>query len=142
MNICHFLGRLTRDPELEDANGTSLLRFTIAVSRKYKTQGGEKKEDTSFLDFVAWDKGAEAISKFFKKGDNIIVHASAKQEVWEKDGQKRSKIVFRCENFEFPPGNRSKDDDGGGSNENQGNSSRGNGGGSTKPPSSEEDIPF
>ena len=115
MNNCMFLGRIVRDLEVQDANGTSLLRFAIAVGRKYKDKKGNNAEEVNFLDCVAWDKGAEIIAKHFKKGDPIIVNTAAKQEQWTaQDGTKRSAIVFRVNSFEFVPssGKRSSHDEG------------------------------
>lgn len=108
MNKCHFSGNLTRDPELKfTPGGTAVLNFTIAVSRKYK-KGEELQTETAFIDAVAWDTGAETINKYFKKGDAIIAHGSMQQENWETDGQKRSKLKLRVEEFEFPPGGNKK----------------------------------
>jgi single-strand DNA-binding protein len=112
MNICIFLGRLVRKPELEKVGDTHVTKFSIAVNRKYKTQG-EVKEEVNFLDMVAWDKGAESICNFFDKGDAIILYTSAKHETWtdSQTNKARSKVVFRVERFEFPPnGNRSKNE--------------------------------
>lgn len=117
MNNCMFLGRIVRDLEVQDVNGTALLRFSIAVSRKYKDKSGKGAEEVNFLDMVAWDKGAEVIAKHFKKGDPIIINAAAKQENWEdKEGKKRNAIVFRVNSFEFVPSSsrRNNDDDAGG----------------------------
>lgn len=139
MNICTFLGRITRDLDVQDANGTSLLRFSIAVSRKYKDKKGNPLEEVNFLDCVAWDKGAELIAKHFKKGDPIIVHTAAKQEQWTaQDGTKRSAIVFRVNNFEFIPSttrrnnNDESDTSSGGDTTSSGGESGGGG----------DDIPF
>lgn len=111
MNKCHFSGNLTRDPELKfTPSGTAVLNFTIAVSRRYK-KGEEMQTETAFIDAVAWDSGAEAIGKFFKKGDSIIAHGSMQQENWETDGQKRSKLKLRVEEFEFPPNGNKKSGD-------------------------------
>ena len=96
------MGRLVRDPELKHLqNGTAVTNFGIAVSETFKKQDGSKGENVSFIDLEAWASGAEAIAKFFKKGDPIIVTAKVKQENWEKDGQKHSKIKFRVEQFYF-----------------------------------------
>lgn len=103
MNSCTFIGRLVREPELKEVAGKHLLDFSVAISRKYKTKSGEKAEETSFLDFQAWDSGAETIAKYFKKGDPIILHASAKQDRWQVDGQTRSRVIFRVNTFEFVP---------------------------------------
>lgn len=111
MNNCVFIGRLVREPELRNVSDTAVCNFSIAVNRKYKSQG-ETKEEVNFLEMVAWDKGAESIANFFKKGDPIIVYSSAKQESWtDKEGQKRNKIVFRVEKFEFPPTSSKREPD-------------------------------
>lgn len=108
MNFCHFLGNLTRDPELTvTQGGKQVINFTVAVNRRYK-KGDEMVKDTAFLDCEAWDTGAELINKYFVKGDPIIIHASIKQENWEDKttGQKRSRLKFRVNQFDFVPGNR------------------------------------
>ncbi len=111
MNHCHFIGNLTRDPELKTLNGDNcVLNFGIAVNRTYKDKSGEKKEEVSFLELEAWGAGAKLINQYFKKGNPILVHCSAKQDTWDdKDtGTKRSKIKFKVENFEFLPTNSKK----------------------------------
>lgn len=121
MNNCIFIGRLANTPELRDAGDTKVANFSIAVNRKYKSNG-ELRDEVSFLDMVAWDKGAETIAKYFDKGDSIILYCSAKQEVWEdKDtSKKRSKVVFRVERFEFPPANSKNKSNGSADNEDSG----------------------
>ena len=139
MNKCSFLGRLTRDVNVEQINGTTLASFSLAISRKFKTREGKTSEEVNFLDFTAWDKGGDAIAKFFKKGDAIIVHAAAKQDTWtDKETQKpRSKVIFRVESFEFVPGGqkRSDEDAGDTTNESSAPSAPSNDGGG-------DDIPF
>ena len=142
MNECHFLGRLTHDPEVKYLQqGAAVANFSIAVSRQYKTQGGEKAEEVAFLSCEAWSKGAETIAQYFKKGDPIIIHASAKTEQWETEGVKRSKTVFRVNKFEFVPRSKQapKDDAGGG--DDGGNEPAPSRGGSNNPPPDDE-IPF
>lgn len=108
MNNCSFIGRLVRDPELKEVAGKALLDFSVAVSRKYKTKGGEREEEVSYLDFQAWDTGAKTIAQYFKKGDAIVLEASAKQDRWEKDGKPHSRVIFRVNNFHFPLSNPRK----------------------------------
>jgi single-strand DNA-binding protein len=100
MNNCVFLGRLTHDPEVRYVNEKAVLNFTIALNEKYKS-GDKYVENVSFLDIVAWERKAEVIAEYFNKGDLILVHASARTESWEKEGQRRSKIVFRLNDFDF-----------------------------------------
>jgi single-strand DNA-binding protein len=112
MNQCHFLGNLTRDPELRTTStDKKVVSLCIAVNRKFK-RGTEMVQEPAFLEMEAWDSGAELIDKYFKKGDPIIVHCSVRQDSWEdKDtGQKRSRLKFRINSFEFVPGSRKKDE--------------------------------
>lgn len=107
MNEVHLIGNLTRDPETKSvgANGTSLAKFGIAVN-------GTKKGEVSFIDVEAWEKTADFIGQYFKKGKPIIVHGSLKQESWDDKatGQKRSKLLIRANRVEFVPGGK-KDKD-------------------------------
>lgn len=86
-------GRLIADPELKQTqSGISVLSTTIAINRKYarKDDGGEKKQETDFINLVAWRQTADFISKFFKKGSAICVSGSIQSRTWsDKDGNKR-----------------------------------------------------
>jgi single-strand DNA-binding protein len=106
MNHCIFGGNFVRDPEFKKIgdNNTSLAKFSLALNRVFK-KDGEKKREVDFLEFEAWDKHADNISAYCHKGDYILVYASARQQSWEDNEQKkRSKIVFRVEGFEFVGG--------------------------------------
>ncbi len=110
MNECHFLGNFVRDPELRNLGTSTVVNFSLAVTRRYKKKAdGSTAKEVNFFDFEAWDTGAETISRHFQKGKPIIVHASAKHDVWEAevDGKKvkRSRVKFRVNSFEFVPGN-------------------------------------
>ncbi len=100
-----ILGNLAQDVELKATNsGKSVGSFSVAVNRKV----GEKQE-VSFIGCQAWDKTAEAIAKFFKKGDAILVEGRLKQESWEKDGKKNSRIILVVEQFSFTGGKKKED---------------------------------
>lgn len=106
MNNCCIIGNLTKNPETTTANDLTITKFSVAVN--------DYKDETSFFDFAAFGKSAEFIRDHFTKGKSIAVVARAKQERWEKDGQKRSKVVFYVERAMFCG---SKADNGGGSKE-------------------------
>jgi single-strand DNA-binding protein len=77
-------GHLTADPELKTTvNGNSVTSFTLAVN---------KKDKTNFLDVVAFKQTAEFITKFFHKGDPILLWGELSVNNYEKDGQKRKKV--------------------------------------------------
>lgn len=101
-------GRLTRDPERRNfADGNGVTRFSLAIDNRRKNkETGEWENQAIFLDFDAWGKQGELINEHFKKGDFIIVEAKAKVDTWEKDGERRSRVLFNVESFEFGPKQR------------------------------------
>lgn len=78
-------GRLTADTELRyTQSGASVCSFTVAVNRKFD------RETTDFINCVAWNKTAEFIAKYFKKGSSICVTGSIQVRTWEdNNGAKR-----------------------------------------------------
>ena len=103
MNINMLRGNLARDPELRSVstNGktTSVVNFTIAVSREYTKSNGDKDKITTFVPCEAWDSGAEIIGKSFKKGDLVMIEGSLRNDSWEKDGVKHNSLKVRVNNF-------------------------------------------
>ena len=104
MNINLLRGNLARDPEVRTVNTgngkqTSVVNFTIAVSREYTKASGEKDKITTFVPCEAWDTGAEIIGESFKKGDLVMVEGSLRNESWEKDGVKHNSLKVRVNNF-------------------------------------------
>lgn len=114
MNQCTFLGNLTYDPELRSTpNGNSVVSFGVAINKRFKTADGEQKEEVTFLDFEAWNKQAEFIQEYFRKGDKILVDASAKLDTWEDKttSEKRSKVKFRVNSVYFAGSKKASDDE-------------------------------
>lgn len=102
INKATQMGTITRDIELKFLpNGNAIANFSIAVNKRYKTQSGETKDEVSYFNQVAFGKTAENINKYFQKGSRIIVVSEPKEERWEKEGQKNSRIVFMVEEFYF-----------------------------------------
>ena len=101
-NIVILIGNLTKDPELKYTPGSSAVcSFTIAVNKKWTGKDGEKKEDVAFIECEAWQKTAEIIAEYLKKGSPIYIEGELKQDRWEKEGQKHSKIKVKVSNVQF-----------------------------------------
>ena len=89
-----LVGNMVRDPEVKALNnGSSVAKFTIGMTRKWQTENGEKKEEATFVDIDSFGKTASVIEKYLRKGDPVLVEGRLKMEQWEKDGQKRSKLM-------------------------------------------------
>lgn len=103
---CSGVGRLVADPELKKLNlgdkETYVCSFTLAFN-EYRKKGDETIRTAHFFDFKAWDTGGKTIAEKAKKGDEMYVWASPRQEKWEdKDtGQNRSKVTFRVNKFQI-----------------------------------------
>jgi single-strand DNA-binding protein len=103
MNINTFtiIGNLTRDAELKYLqNGTALLKFTVAVNRRVK-RGETWEDEASYFDCTQMGKAADSVAKYLTKGKQIGVSGYLKQDRWEKDGQKHSKIVLYAETIQL-----------------------------------------
>ena len=88
MNKVVLMGRLTRDPELQQTpQGTSVCRFTVAVNRRFAKEG---QQTADFISCTAWRQTAEFICKYFKQGSMIAVVGSIQTRTWEsQDGKKQ-----------------------------------------------------
>ena len=96
MNNCSFIGRLGKDPEMRyTTSGKAVASFSLAVNRD------GKKDESDWINFVAWEKTAEVIAKYCTKGDLIGVTGSLQQRSWEKDGQKRTVHEVRVIRIDF-----------------------------------------
>ena len=93
---------LVSDPELKTVGDSNVVRFRVAINRKFTTKSGEKKEESTYIDCEMWGPRAAIISEYLAKGDPILIEGHLKQESWDtKDGEKRSKIIVSIQDFEF-----------------------------------------
>ena len=113
LNRVLLSGRLTRDPELKfTAGGTAVCNFSLAVNRRYKDQGGQWRDETTFINVVTWHKAAETVNKFLHKGSPVIVEGRLESRSWETEaGQKRSVIEVRADQVRFLEKSESSPDD-------------------------------
>ena len=97
-----LMGRLSRDVELKSVNhGSSLVELGVAVNESRKSAEGTWKEEVHFIDVTFWGKKAEVIAQYLSKGDPILVEGRLKQNRWEANGQKHSRINVQGEQFSF-----------------------------------------
>ena len=98
INKVVLLGRLTKDPDLRYAPGTgnAVCRFTLAVQRTFK------KDETDFINCVAFGKTGETIAQYITKGRQIAVTGSIRTGSYDaQDGTKRYTTDVIVETFEF-----------------------------------------
>ncbi len=90
MNSVQILGNLARDPEVRyTKTGKAVASFTIAATNNYTDSEGVAKEQTAFINCVAWGKTGEAVGNC-KKGERLLVNGRIQTRSYDtQDGQKR-----------------------------------------------------
>lgn len=99
LNEVVLSGRLTADPELKTTpTGVFVTSFTIANDVGY----GDNKR-TNFINIVAWRGTAEFVSKYFKKGNMIVIKKSEIQtrKYQDKNGNNRTAFEVVAKEVEF-----------------------------------------
>lgn len=97
VNKLIFQGRMVADPELKHTQSdVANSEFTIAWSEKYKDT-----ETKCFLRCKAWRNNAEFISKYFSKGQEIVIEGHMITEQWETDGEKKSRTICLVDKANF-----------------------------------------
>ncbi|WP_339034186.1 single-stranded DNA-binding protein [Spiroplasma endosymbiont of Cantharis rufa] len=112
MNSINLIGRITKDPELRSSsNGKSFVPFTLAVN---EFSGGN--QFTQFVPCFAWEKTAENLAKFVKKGAQISVEGSINVRQENNNGQFSQIVTVRANRIEFLSGTGTTNNNQSGSN--------------------------
>lgn len=76
MNKVILIGRLTRDPDLRNVgNNIPVCRFSLAVDRPYRANGGQGEATADFFNIVVWRAQAENCAKYLQKAANAPLPA-------------------------------------------------------------------
>ena len=114
MNKVILMGRLTRAPEVRYSSGDNqkaVVRYTLAVDRRYRRQEDEQTAD--FINCVAFGKGAEFAEKYLRQGTKIVVEGRIQTGSYtNKDGQKVYTTDVIVESHEFAESKSSSQQDG------------------------------
>lgn len=91
MNKVILIGRLTRDPEVRytQATNTMVTSFTLAVNRRFVKQG---EQQADFINCVAWNKTAEFVSKYFRKGQQVAIVGRIQTRIYQ-DNNNQTKYI-------------------------------------------------
>lgn len=127
INSVTIVGRLTRDAELKYTNsGSAVTGLSLAVNRQRK-EGDQWVEEANFFDVSLWGRRGESLNQYLQKGTRIAVTGELRQERWEQDGQKRSRVVIHANNIQLlSGGNAQGNNQGFSGNNNQRNNFSGN----------------
>ena len=112
MNSVQLVGRLTRDPDVRYTDGgTTVARFTLAVDRRFKKDGGDEAD---FISCVAFGKTAEFLEKWFRKGQRLGLTGRIQTGSYvNQEGTKIYTTDVVTENVEFVESKGASAEDGG-----------------------------
>ncbi len=105
-----LVGRLTRDPDMKyTPSGMALALFTLAVDRNFSSQNHSQElesdnagSNTDFIRIVAFDKRAEFVGSYLKKGSLVLVEGRLQVRSWQaQDGTKRYSTEVIAERVRF-----------------------------------------
>ncbi len=98
MNKVILIGKVGNDPDIRHTpSGSVVGNFSLATSKKYK---GE--EQTEWHKIVVFNKTAELVQSYVKKGSKLALEGEIKSNKWEdKQGNKRESKEIICHQLEF-----------------------------------------
>ena len=102
-NRVQLAGNLTRDIDIRyTPSNNAIAHLGLAVNRKYKTNSGEQREETTFVDCEAFGKTAEVMGQYLRKGRPVFIDGRLKLDQWQdQQGNDRSKLKVVIDNFQF-----------------------------------------
>ncbi len=96
MNQVTLIGRLTKDPELKyTQSGKAFCKFNIAVTREFN------RDEADFIGCVAWDKRAETIAEYLRKGKRIAIQGRLSVRSYDQNGETRWITEVIVDKFDF-----------------------------------------
>lgn len=108
INSVSLSGRLTRDGELKfTAGGFAILNFSLA-SNYSKKSGDTWEEQANFFDCVILGSRSEKLQQYLLKGTQVFVSGELRQDRWEKDGQKHSRVNLIVNDLILTGGGKAK----------------------------------
>ena len=103
LNKIMLIGNLGRDPEMNvTTDGTPVTKFTLAVSRRTKSNTGERREETEWFNVVAWRQLAETCNAYLHKGSKVYIEGRLTQRKYiDKNGVERTFVEVIANDMEM-----------------------------------------
>ncbi len=99
-----LIGNLGRDPEMRyTPTGVPVTSFTMAVSRNWVGQDGQRQEKTTWFRVTAWRKLAETASQYLTKGSKVLVVGELEDPnaYIDREGQARASLEVTAQTIRF-----------------------------------------
>ena len=124
VNKVILVGNLGKDPEVKyTPSGVPVAKFSLATNERYKDKGGEWQDRTEWHNIVAWQRLAEIVGEYVKKGSKVYIEGRLQTSSWEdkQSGEKKYKTEIVASDLVLLGGRG----EGGGEHEGGRSSSRG-----------------
>jgi len=92
VNKVILIGNLGKDPEVKyTPSGVPVAKFSLATNERYKDKSGEWQDRTEWHNIVAWQRTAEIVGEYVKKGSKIYIEGRLQTSSWEdkQSGEKK-----------------------------------------------------
>ena len=101
VNLVILVGRLGADPEVKNlSSGNTVCKFSLATSKKWKDQNGQSKEKTQWHNIVAWNRTADFIGQYMRKGGLAYIEGELETRSYEdSQGVKKYVTEIICQKF-------------------------------------------
>ena len=150
VNKVILVGNLGKDPEVKfTPGGTAVAKFSLATNERFKDKAGEWQDRTEWHNIVAWQRLAEILGEYVKKGTKLDIEGRLQTSSWEdtQSGEKKYRTEIIAHDLVLLGGRGDAGDSEGGGSRSRGAAASGN----ASPPEQEagepahitdEDIPF
>jgi single-strand DNA-binding protein len=116
VNKVILVGNLGKDPEVKyTPSGTAVAKFSLATNEGYKDKAGQWQERTEWHNIVAWQRLAEIVGEYVKKGSKVYIEGRLQTSSWDdkETGQKKYKTEIVANDLVLLSGRGEGDAEGG-----------------------------
>jgi single-strand DNA-binding protein len=105
LNKVFLIGNIANDPEVTTTqSGRKVCSLSLATNRFWNTKEGERKQETQFHRIILWERLAEIVEQYTKKGSLVLVEGRIQNRSWEdKQGNKRFTTEIFAESIQLGP---------------------------------------
>jgi len=116
VNKVILVGNLGKDPEVKyTSTGTPVAKFSLATNEGYKDKNGQWQDRTEWHNIVAWQRLAEIVGEYVKKGSKVYIEGRLQTSSWDdkETGQKKYKTEIIANDLVLLSGRGETDSEGG-----------------------------
>jgi len=116
VNKVILVGNLGKDPEVKyTPNGTAVAKFSVATNERFKDKSGEWQDRTEWHNIVAWQRLAEIVGEYIKKGSKVYIEGRLQTSSWEdkQSGEKKYRTEIIAQDLVMLGGRGDVEQDGG-----------------------------